>query len=133
MAMIGSWGNLIFAVSQKEIKTFTDLKWDIGAKYSTHDRHLKDPLLEFTGIENESISFSMLFSVFIGTDPMTEIEKLRASVQKGEANRLVIGTKVYGAGKWVITKISNSLDRYNNQGNLLAAKVSITMKAYAER
>lgn len=133
MATIGSWGDIVFAVSRKEIKTFTGLKWDSGAKYSTHDRHLKAPLLEFTGTDVESISFSMFFSAFLGVNPMTEIAKLLVAMRKGEVHRLVIGPKAYGTDKWVITKLSNSLDRYDNRGNLLVAKVSVTMKSYAGR
>lgn len=133
MAVIGSWGDVVFAVSRKEIKTFTGLKWDSGAKYSTHDRHLKAPLLEFTGTDVESMSFSMFFSVFLGVNPMTEIAKLLTAMRKGEVHRLVIGPKAYGTNKWVITKLSNSLDRYDNRGNLLVAKVNVTMKSYAGR
>lgn len=133
MAVIGSWGDVVFAVSRNEIKTFTGLKWDSGAKYSTHDRHLKAPLLEFTGTDVESMSFSMFFSAFLGVNPMTEIAKLLTAMRRGEVHRLVIGPKAYGTNKWVITKLSNSLDRYDNRGNLLAAKVNVTMKSYAGR
>lgn len=133
MAIIGSWGDVVFAVSRKEVKTFTGLKWDSGAKYSTHDRHLKAPLLEFTGTDVESMTFSMFFSAFLGVNPMTEIAKLLTAMRKGEVHRLVIGPKAYGTNKWVITKLSNSLERYDNRGNLLVAKVSVTMKSYAGR
>lgn len=133
MATIGSWGNIVFAVSRREIKTFTGLKWDSGVKYSTHDRHLKEPLLEFTGQDVESMTFSMFFSAFLGVNPMKEIAKLLTAMRKGEVHRLVIGPKAYGTNKWVITKVSNSLDRYDNRGNLLVAKVSVTMKSYAGR
>lgn len=133
MAIIGSWGGIVFAVSRKEIKTFSGLKWDSGAKYTTHDRHLKEPLLEFTGTDVESISFSILLSVYLGVNPTDEIDKLLSAMRKGEVNRLVIGPKAYGTNKWVITKLSNSLDRYDNHGNLLAAKVSISMSSYAVR
>ena len=49
MAIVGTWGDIVFSVSRRQIKTFDGLKWDSGAKYATHDRHLKDPLLEITG------------------------------------------------------------------------------------
>lgn len=133
MAVIGTWGDVVFAVSRKEIKTFTGLKWESGAKYSTHDRHLKAQLLEFTGMDVEGISFSMFFSVFLGVNPMTEVAKLLAAMGKGEVNRLVIGTKAYGTNKWVITKLSTALERYDNRGNLLVAKVDVTMRSYATR
>jgi phage protein U len=133
MALIGCWGDITFAVSRKEVKTFTGLKWDSGVKYSTHDRHLKEPLLEYTGREVESMSFSMFFSAFLGVNPISEVAKLLQAMRRGEVHPLIIGPKAYGTNKWVITKVSTSLDRYDNRGNLLVSKVSVTMKSYSSR
>lgn len=133
MAIIGSWGDITFAVSRNTVKTFDGLKWDSGAQYATHDRHLKQPLLEFTGPGAESMTFTMFFSAFLGVNPITEVSKLLRAMRKGEVNRLVIGPKAYGTNKWVITKLSNSLERYDNRGNLLVAKVNVTMSSYATR
>lgn len=133
MAVIGTWGDITFAVSRNQIKTFDGLKWDSGAKYSTHDRHLKEPLLEFTGTDVESMTFTMFFSAFLGVNPIAEVSKMLKAMRRGEVHRLVIGPKAYGTNKWVITKLSNSLNRYDNCGNLLVAKVSVTMKSYSGR
>ena len=133
MAVIGTWGDITFAVSRNQIKTFDGLKWDSGAKYSTHDRHLKEPLLEFTGTDVESMTFTMFFSAFLGVNPIAEVSKMLKATRRGEVHRLVIGPKAYGTNKWVITKLSNSLNRYDNRGNLLVAKVSVTMKSYSGR
>lgn len=133
MAVIGTWGDITFAVSRNQIKTFDGLKWDSGAKYSTHDRHLKEPLLEFTGTDVESMTFTMFFSAFLGVNPIAEVSKMLKAMRRGEVHRLVIGPKAYGTNKWVITKLSNSLNRYDNRGNLLVAKVNVTMKSYSGR
>ena len=133
MAVIGSWGDVTFAVSRNQIKTFDGLKWDSGAKYSTHDRHLKEPLLEFTGMDVESMTFTMLFSAFLGVNPISEVSKMLKAMRHGEVHRLVIGPKAYGTNKWVITSLSNSLNRYDNRGNLLVSTVSVTMKSYSSR
>lgn len=133
MAVIGTWGDITFAVSRNQIKTFDGLKWDSGAKYSTHDRHLKEPLLEFTGTDVESMTFTMFFSAFLGVNPIAEVSKMLKAMRRGEVHRLVIGPKAYGTNKWAITKLSNSLNRYDNRGNLLVAKVSVTMKSYSGR
>ena len=133
MALIGCWGDITFAVSRNEVKTFTGLKWDSGAKYSTHDRHLKEPLLEFTGTDVESMTFTMFFSAFLGVNPIAEVSKLLKAMRRGEVHRLVIGPKAYGTNKWVITKLSNALERYDNRGNLLVASVNVTMNSYAAR
>ena len=133
MALIGSWGDFTFEVSRESVKTFTGLKWDSSVKYATHDRHLKEPLLEFTGKDVESMSFSMLFTIFLGGNPIKEIAKLLQAMRRGEVHRLVIGPKAYGTSKWVITKVSSSLDKYDSKGNLLSSKVSVTMKSYSSR
>ena len=133
MALIGSWGDFTFEVSRESVKTFTGLKWDSSVKYATHDRHLKEPLLEFTGKDVESMSFSMLFTIFLGVNPIKEIAKLLQAMRRGEVHRLVIGPKAYGTSKWVITKVSSSLDKYDSKGNLLSSTVSVTMKSYSSR
>lgn len=133
MATIGSWGGIVFSVSRQSVKTFDGLKWEAAAKYSTHDRHLKEPLLEFTGTDVESMSFSMFFSVFLGVNPISEVAKLLQAMRRGEVHRLVIGPKAYGTNKWVITKVSTALERYDNRGNLLVAAVNVTMNSYAAR
>ena len=133
MATIGSWGDITFSVSRQTVKTFDGLKWESGVKYATHDRHLKEPLLEFTGTDTESMSFSMFFSVFLGVNPIAEVSKLLQAMRRGEVHRLVIGPKAYGTGKWVIEKLSYSLDRFDNKGNLLVASADITMKSYSAR
>ena len=133
MAVVGTWGDIVFSVSRRQIKTFDGLKWDSGARYSTHERHLKEPLLEFTGTEVESMSFTMFFSSYLGVNPIQEISKLLKAMRRGEVHRLIIGPKAYGTGKWVITKLSNSLERTDRSGNIVAAKVSVTMKSYSGR
>jgi len=133
MANIGSWGDITFSVSRQTVKTFDGMKWESAAKYATHDRHLKEPLLEFTGTDVESVTFSMFFSVFLGVNPITEVSNILQAMRRGEVHRLVIGPKAYGTGKWVIEKLSTSLDRYDNHGNLLVASANVTMKSYAAR
>lgn len=133
MAKIGTFGGLTFEVSDKLIRTFENLKWDISAKYATHDRHLKEDLLEFLGPEPDGISLPIKFSVFLGTNPTKEIEKLRTMIRSGQAERLVIGGHVYGSYKWVITKMSATMATYDNKGNCWAASTTLTLKEYAMR
>jgi phage protein U len=133
MATIGSLGDIIFSVSRNQVKTFDSLKWDSSAQYATHNRHLKDVLLEYTGTDADKISFSMFFSVFLGVDPMQEITKLLNAERSGRVMRLIIGSKAYGKNKWVITSTSKDLQRYDNKGDLLEAKVNISLMAYAGR
>ena len=62
-----------------------------------------------------------------------EVANLLQTMRRGEAHYLIIGPKAYGTNKWVITKLSNSLQRYDRGGNLLAASVNVTMQSYSSR
>jgi hypothetical protein len=66
-------------------------------------------------------------------NPLKEVKKLNAMVKKGVTGRLVIGGKVYGSYKWVATSVSNDLERFDNKGNLWAAKVNVSLKEYPKR
>jgi len=133
LAVIGTLGDIVFSVSRNQVNTFDNLKWDSSAKYASHERHLQETLLEFVGTDNDTITFSMYFSVFLGINPMNEIIKLLNAERSGKVMRLVIGQKAYGRNKWVITKTSKDLERFDKKGNLLTAKVSVTLEAYAAR
>lgn len=133
MAVVGTLGDIVFSVSRRKVKTFDGLKWESSAKYATHDRHLKDVLLEYTGTDADTISFTMFFSAFLGVNPMGEITKLLKAERSGKVMRLVIGNKAYGKNKWVITKTSKDLEKFDKRGNLLAAKVNVSLKAYVGR
>lgn len=131
MSIVGTWGTTVFSVSRGQVKTFDALKWDTSIKYATHDRHLKTALLEYTGRDADSISFSMLFSTMLGVDPSSEIRKLDSAAKNGKVARLVVGGKSYG--KMVCTKVSKDLERFDHRGHVISAKVSVSLKEYAGR
>ena len=89
--------------------------------------------MECTGQGVESMRFTMFFSAFLGVNPISEVANLLQTMRRGEAHYLIIGPKAYGTNKWVITKLSNSLKRYDRWGNLLVASVNVTMQSYSSR
>ena len=131
MAIIGTLGSVVFSVSTKQVKTFDDLKRSGSAKFASHNRHLKDTLLEFTGNDPDKITFSILLSVFLGVDLKAEISNLEAAKRTGKIMHLVIGRQSYG--NWVITSLSTDYDRIDNKGNTLIAKISVSLTEYARR
>lgn len=131
MATIGTLGGVVFSVSTNQVKTFDDLKRSGSAKYASHNRHLKDTLLEFTGNDPDKITFTMALSAFLGVDPQAEISNLQAAKRAGRIMQLVIGRQSYG--NWVITSLSTDYDRIDNKGNVLIANVNVSLTAYAGR
>lgn len=129
MAVIGALGKITFSVSKRSIKTFDNMKWDSGTDYAQHGIHLKAPKLERTGEQAEALNFDMVFSAFLGINPVKEINALEKARKKGEVMRLVIGNKIYGK-RWVITKVSKGLEKFDNKGRLLKASVSVSLLGY---
>ena len=133
MAIIGALGDIIFSISKQKVYTFDKMKWDSSARYAKHDRIGLETLLEFTGTDADTISFTMYFSVMLGINPIQEISKLLKAERDGEVMMLVIGPKAYGRHRWVITKSSRSLQKIDSSGLLIAAGVDVTLGAYASR
>ena len=133
MARIGMFGNLTFKVSDSVVKTFDGMDWDFSADYATHDRQGRTDLLEFLGPGLDTITFPVIFSVFLGTNPQREINKLRDMVRTGETSRLILGGRVYGSYKWVATGGKAKMQRFDNKGNLWEATVDMTLKEYGKR
>ena len=93
MALIGNWGDFTFYVSADQIKTFDSLKMGQRGEVFHPRPTLTGTLLEYTGTDVETITFTMFFSVFLGVNPIKEIASLLQAMRRGEVNRLVIGPK----------------------------------------
>ena len=132
MAKIGTLGDIVFSVSKKTVKTFDDLKITSKTNYAKHTRHNKKPLLEFQYNDTDSATFTVYLSGFLGVNPLTMIKKMDKYRKKGKILSLVIGGKKYGT-KWVITQNQKDYEKFDNKGNLLIAKVSVTLEEYPER
>ncbi len=132
MAQIGTLGDIVFSVSQKTVKTFEDLKIDSKTNYAKLTRHNKKPLLEFQYNDIDTASFSIYLSAFLGVNPLSMQDKIDDYRKQGKILSLVIGGKKYGT-KWVITSHSKDYQKFDNKGNLLIAKSTISIEEYPER
>lgn len=132
MAKLGTLGKIVFSVSDQKIQTFDDMSLETSAKYYTHSRHLMKPLLEFGGMENDKLSFSMYFSVSLGVNPEKQIEQIDKYIEQGEILSLIIGGKRIGS-RWVITKHSKAYKRFDKKGKVLAVESKVTLEEYVSR
>lgn len=132
MANIGCLGDVIFTMSQKKMETVNDMIWSSGAKWEEHNRHLKEPLLEFVGREADEISFTIHLSVFLGIDPMEEITRLFEYERNGTLLPLVLGEHSYGKYLWAVTSTQRTLNYFDGAGNLISADVDLSLKSYVK-
>lgn len=132
MAEIGTLGEVVFTVSYDLVRTFQDYKRNSSARLQTHEIIGKKPVTEFLGPGLDSISFAIDLSAFKGVNPKEEAEKLRKIMQNGEYVNLVIAGSPVSDNKWVIESINESVSARDGKGNIIRAKVDITIHEYIE-
>lgn len=130
MGKIGCLGDVVFTVSHEQVLTVENMVWKSGVNYQEHDRHLKDPALEYTGMRADEISLDIHLSKHLGVDPLEQIVTLFKYEREGRLLPMVLGQKAYGKYRWVITDTTRKLEQFDGNGDLISADVSIQMKGY---
>ena len=130
MAVVGCLGDIIFTVSDKTVRTLKNWKWSGSARYAVHNRHMGRPLTEFTGLDPDVMTFDMTLMAELGVDPLEEVKKIWAYERAGTALPLTIGSHAYGYYRWNITKHEKTTEYTDRDGNIMGAKVSITLQEY---
>ena len=130
MAVIGCLGDIIFSVSSDVVKTLDNMQWSGKARYGTHQRHLRDALTEFVGLDPDGISFDIQLNRNFGADPQAELVKVWKYEREGIPVSLVIGEKAYGKYRWNITDHKAKLTHFDINGKLMIATVSLNLQEY---
>lgn len=130
---VGSLGDIVFEVRDDKIITPRNVKWTDTANFAEHSRHCSTTLVEYVGDKPDTITLLLKLSDYLGVKTMEQLKKLKAYKRSGKTLRLILGKKPYGRWKWVITKISVSMEYSDKRGNLTQADVQITLKEYIKR
>ncbi len=128
--MIGSFGDIIFEVSDSKVQTFSNFSRSVGANYSSHQLINGKARSEFTSPKLQTVSFNMQFNSQFGTKPRNMLDKLAEMAEKGQVFFLIIGGKPIGKNRWKITSLSESWDKIYTRGELSSATVSVQMEEY---
>ena len=132
MAQVGALGDIVFQVSADAIKTINNVVWSGSARYAENKRHLGNTVVEFTGSEADTLSFDMVLSLYLGVDPMEDIQKIKAHERAGTALPLVLGERSIGSYKWVIKSHKVQMETFDGHGNVTGATVSVELLEYAK-
>jgi phage protein U len=128
--MIGLLGSLRFRVNDNKVFTFNNLKREVSASWNTMERIGQKPISEFSGPNLQTISLDITLDASLGVRPRQLLEILERMTESGQANELVIGRKMVGKNKWVITKCSQAWDVILRGGELYRANVSLSLQEY---
>jgi hypothetical protein len=95
-----------------------------------HSRIGKKDRSEFIRADLQGVTFTMVFDATLGVRPRAMLDTLASAVENGEVNTLVLGGKRVGGNRFKIKKTTEAWDVVLQQGQLVRAKVDVTMEEY---
>ena len=128
---IGNWGaEIIFTVSDRKVLTFNDLNHSVGSAWATHSRiGLKDQA-EYLRPNLQKLSFTITLDANLGVRPRATLELLERHAELGSVFPFVVGGRRIGRHSWRMTEVSESWENILSRGELVQAKVNVTMEEY---
>lgn len=130
--MIGSFGGVVFEVSDEKVRTFRDYQIQRSAKYSEHAIHGRKGLLEFTGLSPASASLAIKLDAGLGVNPKNELNNLREILNNHEAVPFILDGEPQGDGLWVLESLNENFEIIDNHGTFISINVSLNLKEYIE-
>lgn len=131
MAKIGSLGkSIIFETSDKRILIPSNFQKKVSARWQKHELVNRTPRQQFIGPDLDQVTFTITLNAQHGVKPKKTIANIQKLVKNGTPQKLVIGKKAVGSGKYVIIELSESWDVILNKGELLKATLNITLEQY---
>ena len=128
---IGNWGfDVVFSVSEQRLLTFQNLNRSISSEWANHTRIGKKDQAEYLRPGLQKITFDMTLDATHGVRPRATLEMLEDHCERGLVYTLVIGGKRIGKNKWRLTEVGEAWEVVLNGGELVRAKVSVTMEEY---
>lgn len=127
--LIGSFGNIVFAVHEFRMRTFNDLKRKRTIKHAKHDVLEGKPRLQHTGRDLDAVSFSVvLMSMFPGDlSPDDAITQLLDMAEAGDEQPLVFGIDYWGL--WFLESV-NVAHKNIHMGITTSATVDLSLTEY---
>lgn len=131
MAEIGSFGDIVFIVSNKKILSYEDFQRIISPRWKEHNVLANKPLLEFEGPGADEISFTIVLSAGMGINPEAQMAKIRDFARRGKKALFIRGGKPISINHWVIDKAVERHQITDNKGNILKMAVELSLKEHA--
>lgn len=131
MAVIGNWGmDIVFSVSNERMFTLDGLTRSIGSEWANHSRIGQKNQPEYLRPALQKITFDITLDAMHGVRPRKTLETLEDCCERDLVYPLVIGGKRVGANLWRMTEVSEKWKTVLNGGELVRAKVSVSMEEY---
>jgi phage protein U len=131
MALIGSWGPLVFEVSGEKARTFNELTQKSSGRWSEHAPINTPPLSEFLGPGLDQVDLKIIFAVMLGVNPRDSYELMRAKVRSGENYPLILQGIPLSGNNWYCEEISGTSTVFRpGTGAVMWMEMTASFKEY---
>lgn len=129
---IGSWGtDLIFSTSDRRVLTFNDLNRTVGSEWATHSSIGQKDRKEYLRPKLQKLTFSITLDATLGVKPRATLDMIASHAENGSVFPMVVGGRRVGSYRWCLTDVSEAWEVIMDRGELVRAKVNVTMEEYA--
>lgn len=128
--MIGSFGSLVFTISEEQCVFLRSLSMKSAARWATHEVINGKPLSQYVGTALKTASIEVSFNAQYGVSPRASLETLSRLAEAPYAHALIIGGKPVGNCLFKITDVSETWGTVFSGGELISASVSISLEEY---
>lgn len=133
MAVIGSFGEIVFEVSDKKIQTYDDFQRTNSPRWQEHAIIGQKPILEFEGPGVDTISFTVVLRAELGVNPEEQLVKLRKFARWGKKALFIRGNQPISTNYWVIDSLVEKHRNIDKLGNVLTIEVDLNLKEYVNQ
>lgn len=128
--VVGLLGDVVIQVTEEQARILEDMVWTGSTRYTTHQLHMQNAVVEATGEDPGEIQFNLTLSREFNVEPMDEMAVLWTYMRNRQTLAFTLGTHGYGRYRWVITNLSNELKHFDAEGNVHHATVTVSLLEY---
>lgn len=124
---IGSFGDVVFEVSDKRVCTPSGVSRERKARFEEHQVQGNLPCLEFMAPELDTMSLQITLNASLGVNPLDEAKILEDYCAAGIVSNLLLAG--YNWGKYVLESVGSQW-RHSGPGGVHTIDMTLNMKEY---
>lgn len=127
---IGSFGELVFAVSTDFVHTFDDLQRNFKGKWGTHDIIANKPVSEFLSADLEELSFKVLLFKQNELDVNQQVLLVKKIVETGLVFPFILAGSQMGDNNFYLESADINYKHFDTDGIPIFIELSLKLKEY---
>ena len=127
---IGSFGSVVFTVSDNKILTFSGLAGSAGADWAQHATVGGKPKSQYIGPKLRKYDFEIELNAQLGVRPRAMLEQLQQMAEGNGVYWLIVGGAPIAQNPFKLVEVSDEWETVLNRGELARCKVKLTVEEY---